>query len=72
MQVNSVLSSYQVAANNTASSNTASNELDSSQFMQILMAQLERQIFGKILHHDVTNSGIFTAYSFKIGVPDSI
>jgi flagellar basal-body rod modification protein FlgD len=43
MQVNSVLSSYQVAANNTANSNTASNELDSSQFMQILMAQLTHQ-----------------------------
>lgn len=43
MQVNNVLSSYQVAANNTANANTASNELDSGQFMQILLAQLTHQ-----------------------------
>ncbi len=44
MEVNSVLSSYQVAANNTPGANTAkSNELDSSQFMQILLAQLTHQ-----------------------------
>lgn len=44
MEVNSVLSSYQVAANNTAGANAArSNELDSSQFMQILLAQLTHQ-----------------------------
>ena len=43
MEVNSVLSSYQVTAN-TAGANTArSNELDSSQFMQILLAQLTHQ-----------------------------
>ena len=43
MEVNSVMSSYQVAANNTANANGASNELDSSQFMQILLAQLTHQ-----------------------------
>ncbi len=43
MEVNSVISSYQVAANNTANTNTASNELDSNQFMQILLAQLTHQ-----------------------------
>jgi len=43
MEVNSVLSSYQVAANNTANANTASNELGSDQFMQILLAQLTHQ-----------------------------
>ena len=43
MQVNNVLSSYQVAANNTANANNASNELDSGQFMQILLAQLTHQ-----------------------------
>ena len=43
MQVNSVLSNYQVAANNTANANNASNGLDSSQFMQILLAQLTHQ-----------------------------
>ena len=43
MEVNSVLSSYQVTGN-TAGANTArSNELDSSQFMQILLAQLTHQ-----------------------------
>lgn len=43
MEVNSVLSSYQVTTN-TAGANTArSNELDSSQFMQILLAQLTHQ-----------------------------
>ena len=43
MEVNSVLSSYQVTANNTTSTNNASNELDSNQFMQILLAQLTHQ-----------------------------
>ena len=44
MEVNSVLSSYQVAANNLPGANTVkSNELDSSQFMQILLAQLTHQ-----------------------------
>ncbi len=44
MEVNSVLSSYQVAANNASGANAAkSNELDSSQFMQILLAQLTHQ-----------------------------
>ena len=43
MEVNSVMSSYQVAANNTANANGASNELDSNQFMQILLAQLTHQ-----------------------------
>ena len=43
MEVNSVINSYQVAANNTANTKTASNELDSSQFMQILLAQLTHQ-----------------------------
>lgn len=43
MQVNNVLSAYQVTANNTASANQASNELDSGQFMQILLAQLTHQ-----------------------------
>ncbi len=43
MQVNSVLSNYQVAANNTANANNASNGLDSSQFMQLLLAQLTHQ-----------------------------
>lgn len=43
MEVNSVLSNYQVAANNPANANTASNELDSNQFMQILLAQLTHQ-----------------------------
>ena len=43
MQVNSVLSNYQVAANNTANANNASNGLDSSQFMQLLLAQLSHQ-----------------------------
>ena len=44
MEVNNVLSSYQVAANNTPGANAAkSNELDSSQFMQILLAQLTHQ-----------------------------
>jgi flagellar basal-body rod modification protein FlgD len=44
MQVNNVLSNYQVATNTTANTNsTASNELDSSQFMQILLAQLTHQ-----------------------------
>ena len=39
MEVTSVLNSYQVAANNTANTNNASNELNSNQFMQILLAQ---------------------------------
>ena len=44
MEVNSVLSSYQVTANNTSGANAAkSNELDSSQFMQILLVQLTHQ-----------------------------
>ncbi|HMX76203.1 MAG TPA: flagellar hook capping FlgD N-terminal domain-containing protein [Anaerolineales bacterium] len=43
MQVNNVLSAYQVTANNTANANPASNELDSGQFMQILLAQLTHQ-----------------------------
>ena len=43
MEVNSILSSYQVTANNTTSTNNASNELDSNQFMQILLAQLTHQ-----------------------------
>lgn len=43
MQVNNVLSAYQVTANNTANANQASNELDSGQFMQILLAQLTHQ-----------------------------
>jgi len=43
MEVNSVLSTYQVAANNSPAANTASNELDSGQFMQILLAQLTHQ-----------------------------
>lgn len=43
MEVNSVISSYQVTANNTTSTNNASNELDSNQFMQILLAQLTHQ-----------------------------
>lgn len=44
MEVNSVLSSYQVTANNTSGANAAkSNEFDSSQFMQILLAQLTHQ-----------------------------
>jgi flagellar basal-body rod modification protein FlgD len=43
MEVNSVLSTYQVAAK-TAGANTAkSNDLDSGQFMQILLAQLTHQ-----------------------------
>jgi flagellar basal-body rod modification protein FlgD len=43
MQVNSVLSQYQVTANNTANTNTAGNQVDSNQFMQILLAQLTHQ-----------------------------
>lgn len=43
MQVNNVLSAYQVTANSTANANPASNELDSGQFMQILLAQLTHQ-----------------------------
>ncbi|MBK6790987.1 MAG: hypothetical protein KA473_04015 [Anaerolineales bacterium] len=43
MEVNNVLSTYQVAANNSPAANTASNELDSGQFMQILLAQLTHQ-----------------------------
>ncbi len=43
MQVNNVLSNYQVAANNPANTKTASNEVDSDQFMQILLAQLTHQ-----------------------------
>lgn len=44
MQVNNVLSSYQVTANNTASTNNnASKGLDSSQFMQILLTQMTHQ-----------------------------
>jgi flagellar basal-body rod modification protein FlgD len=43
MQVNNVLSSYQVTANNTANTKTSSNEVDSDQFMQILLAQLTHQ-----------------------------
>ena len=42
MEVNSVMSNYLVSANNT-SANTASNALDSEQFMQILLAQLTHQ-----------------------------
>ena len=42
MEVNSVMSNYFVSANN-ASANKASNELDSAQFMQILLAQLTHQ-----------------------------
>lgn len=42
MEVNSVISNYFVSANNT-SANKASNELDSDQFMQILLAQLTHQ-----------------------------
>lgn len=43
MEVNNVLSTYQVTANNTSAANTASNELDSGKFMQILLAQLTHQ-----------------------------
>ena len=43
MEVNNVLSTYQVAANNSPAANTASNELDSGQFMQVLLAQLTHQ-----------------------------
>ena len=44
MQVNNVLSSYQVSANHTAATNTnAGNGLESSQFMQILLAQMTHQ-----------------------------
>lgn len=42
MEVNSVMSNYFVSANN-ASANKVSNELDSEQFMQILLAQLTHQ-----------------------------
>lgn len=43
MQVNNVLSNYQVAAKNTTNANNASDRLDSNQFMQILLAQLTNQ-----------------------------
>lgn len=44
MQVNNVLSSYQVTANNTANTNAnASNGLDSNQFMEILLTQMTHQ-----------------------------
>lgn len=43
MEVNNVLSTYQVTANNSSAANTASNELDSGKFMQILLAQLTHQ-----------------------------
>jgi flagellar basal-body rod modification protein FlgD len=42
MEVNSVMSNYFVSANNT-SANKVSNDLDSEQFMQILLAQLTHQ-----------------------------
>jgi len=42
MQVNSVLSQYMVTADSTANAK-ASNEMDSSQFMTILLAQLTHQ-----------------------------
>jgi flagellar basal-body rod modification protein FlgD len=43
MQVNNVINSYQVTADSMANAKTASNELDSSQFMQILLTQLTHQ-----------------------------
>jgi len=44
MQVNSVLSQYMVTADASATANAkASNEMDSSQFMTILLAQLTHQ-----------------------------
>ena len=42
MQVNSVLSQYMVTADSTANAK-ASNEMDSSQFMTILLAQMTHQ-----------------------------
>jgi len=42
MQVNSVLSQYMVTADSTANTQ-ASNQMDSSQFMTILLAQLTHQ-----------------------------
>lgn len=44
MEVNSVMNSYMVSQNNTSGANSASsNALDSTQFMQILLAQLTHQ-----------------------------
>jgi flagellar basal-body rod modification protein FlgD len=44
MQVNSVLNNYLVTAGNTQSAgNTTGGSIDSSQFMQVLMAQLTHQ-----------------------------
>ncbi len=43
MEVNNVMSSYQVNTGGSAASNTASNAMDSTQFMQILLAQLTHQ-----------------------------
>jgi len=44
MEVNSVMNSYMVSQNNASGANsTASSNLDSTQFMQILLAQLTHQ-----------------------------
>jgi flagellar basal-body rod modification protein FlgD len=43
MEVNSVLNNYLVTANNTQTAGNSGASLDSSQFMQILMAQLTHQ-----------------------------
>jgi flagellar basal-body rod modification protein FlgD len=43
MEVNSVLNNYLVTANNTSSPANTGGAIDSSQFMQILMAQLTHQ-----------------------------
>lgn len=43
MEVNNVLSAYQVDPGATANAGKAGNELDSGQFMQILLAQLTHQ-----------------------------
>jgi flagellar basal-body rod modification protein FlgD len=43
MEVNSVLNNYLVTANNTSTAGSTGGAIDSSQFMQILMAQLTHQ-----------------------------